>query len=149
MGRVVAGVIAGYVVMLAVIFVGSTLAWMALGPNGAFLPGTYQTTMIWVGISLAVSLFAAVLGGFACAAVSRRDPRATRGLVGLVVVLGVLFAVPVLMRAPDGAERPDVVTMQAAMQHARQPVWVALLLPLLGAAGAVLGAGMRKRASIT
>lgn len=149
MGRVIGAVVAGYAVMLVVIFALSTLAWMMLGANRAFHPGTYETTLIWIGVSLAVSLFAAVLGGFACAAVSKGDARATKGLAGLVIVLGIVFALPVLMQEPSTATRPDVVTMAAAMQNARQPGWVALLLPLLGAAGVVLGAGMRKRASIT
>jgi hypothetical protein len=66
-----------------------------------------------------------------------------------VLVLGLLFTIP-LLRGPTGAEtmRPDGITMSQAMQNARQPIWVAVLLPFLGAAGVALGAGMRRRGGV-
>ncbi len=67
-------------------------------------------------------------------------------LIGIVIVLGVVFAIPVLTGSTDVATtaRPDTVTMMEAMSNARQPTWIALLNPLLGAVGVLLGARMYK-----
>lgn len=56
------------------------------------------------------------------------------------------MAIPVVMRdAPGrGGVRPANTTMVDAMAHAEQPVWVALLNPLVGAAGVLIGAGPRR-----
>jgi hypothetical protein len=64
-----------------------------------------------------------------------------------VIVLGALMAVPVVMSTDParGGARPADATMTDAMNHARQPTWVALLNPLVGAAGVLLGAGLRRR----
>lgn len=149
MGRVVAAVIGGYVVMMAMVFVLSTVAWMAFGADRAFSAGTWDTTVLWIAVSLAFSLLAAVIGGLVCATFARGDRRAIRGLVLLVIVLGIVFAIPVVTRGAATATREGAVTMAQAMQNARQPVWVALLLPLLGAGGVLLGAGMRKQGAVT
>jgi hypothetical protein len=64
--------------------------------------------------------------------------------MGLVFVLGVVFAIPVLTAAPDAmaalGPRPDEIPMMDAMSRAQQPVWTALLNPVLGVAGVWLGA---------
>lgn len=148
MGRVVGAVLGGYVVLFLVVFVASTVAWLALGTSGAFAPSSWEPSGTWLAINIVVGLTAALLGGFTCASIARGDRRATRGLVGLIIVFGLLFAIPVIRgsRVERGA-RTDVLTMTEAMQNIRMPVWIALLNPVLGAAGVVLGAGMRRRGS--
>lgn len=143
MGKVLAGVVAGYLVMLAVVFGLMTVAWMVLGAEGAFQPGTFAVTGTWIAASIVVALLAAVAGGWACARIAP-DPRAIRLLVGLVVVLGVIFAIPVLT-APAGppAPRPEGLAMMEAMKQGVQPAWVALLNPALGAIGALIGSRLR------
>ncbi len=143
MAKVLAGVVAGYVVMLAVVFGLMSLAWMVLGADGAFRPGTFEVTGTWIAASIVVALLAAVAGGWTCARITP-DPRAIRLLVGLVVVLGVIFAIPVLT-APAGppAPRPAGLAMMEAMKQGVQPAWVALLNPALGAIGALIGSRLR------
>ncbi len=145
MAKVLAGVVVGYVVMLAVVFGLMSLAWMVLGAEGAFQPGTFQVTGTWIALSIVVALLAAVAGGWACARITL-DPRAIRLLVGLVVVLGVIFAIPVLT-APAGppTPRPEGLAMMEAMKQGVQPAWVALLNPALGAIGALIGSRLRTR----
>ncbi len=145
MAKVLAGVVAGYVVMLAVVFGLMSLAWMVLGAEGAFQPGTFQVTGTWIALSIVVALLAAVAGGWTCARIAP-DPRAIRLLVGLVVVLGVIFAIPVLT-APAGppTPRPEGLAMMEAMKQGVQPAWVALLNPALGAIGALIGSRLRTR----
>jgi hypothetical protein len=145
MGKVLAGVVAGYVVMLAVVFGLMTVAWMVLGADGAFRPGTFEVTGTWIAAGIVVALLAAVAGGWTCARITP-DPRAIRLLVGLVVVLGVIFAIPVLT-APAGppAPRPAGLAMMEAMKQGVQPAWVALLNPALGAIGALIGSRLHRR----
>ena len=140
MGRVIGGVIAGYVAMMALIFVLATAAWFVVGAHGAFVPGSWRTTGLWIAISAICALVAAAPASRLTAIIAQGDRRALQGLVILIVVLGLVFAVPVLTRT-DGtiAGRPDIVSMGDAMSKAAQPGWLALLLPLLGAMGAVLG----------
>ncbi len=144
MGRVIGSVVAGYVAIFVAVFVLMTLAWMALGPAGSFQPGSWDVTGTWIVVSVVVGLVAAIVGGYVCALIAK-DPRGPKALVGVVVVLGILFAIPVLTGGADVAAgpRPDVVPMMDAMQQAKQPAWVALLNPVLGAIGVLIGARLR------
>jgi len=144
MGRVIGSVIAGYVAIFAAVFVLMTLAWMGLGPAGSFQPGTWEVTSTWIVVSVVVGLVGAIAGGYVCALVAK-DPRGPKALVGVVVVLGILFAIPVLTGGGPAVlgPRPDAVSMMDAMQRAQQPAWVALLNPILGAIGVLVGARVR------
>jgi hypothetical protein len=144
MGRIIGSVVAGYVVMFAVVFALMSLAWMVLGAEGSFQPGSWDVNMTWIAVTLVVGLVAAVVGGLACAWIAR-DRRGPLWLVGLVVVLGIAMAIPVLLGAGEEAPgpRPDTMPMFDAMSNAKQPPWVALLNPLIGAVGVLIGARMR------
>jgi hypothetical protein len=63
-------------------------------------------------------------------------------LAGLVLVLGIIFAIPVLTAPADEAPqaRTGDVGNTEAMQNARQPDWLVILNPLLGATGVLIGA---------
>ncbi len=65
-----------------------------------------------------------------------------------MAVLGILFAVPVLTRGDvPSVVRGENVTMMEAMQNTRMPAWIALLKPVLGAVGSVIGYRLRKQAA--
>jgi hypothetical protein len=143
MGRLIGAVVAGYAVMFVTVFLLMTAAWLAMGANGVFEPGSWQITFAWIAVSIVVSLVAAFAGGRACGAIAK-DPRGPTYLMGLVFVLGVVFAIPALTAAPDAmaalGPRPDELSMMDAMSKAPQPAWAALLNPVLGVAGVWLGA---------
>lgn len=140
----VGGVIVGYIVMFILVFVLFSLAYLALGANGAFKPGTYDVSTQWLAISVIVSLVAAIVGGFICSLIAPNS-KAPLALVGLVLLLGLLSAIPVLM---SNDPRPNIrdasVGNMEAMMNARQPAWIALLNPLIGAVGVMLGSRMKK-----
>jgi hypothetical protein len=144
MGKVIGSVVLGYVVMVLVVFALMSLAWVVLGANGAFQAGSWDVSSGWIAASVIVGLVAAIVGGFVCALVAK-DPRGPKVLLMVVLVLGVLFAIPVLT---GGGEVPtilrtDTISMLDAMQNAQQPAWVALLNPILGAIGVLIGARLR------
>lgn len=146
MGRVIGAVVAGYVVMFVTVFLLMTAAWLGLGADGAFEPGSWKLTLGWIAASIAISLAAAYAGGRVCRTIAR-DPRGPHYLMGLVFLLGIVFAIPVLTAAPDVmatlGPRPDEIPMMDAMSKAQQPPWLALLNPVLGVAGVWLGARER------
>ena len=139
-------VIAGYVVMLVVIFVSLTGLYLSMGADRAFEPGTYEVSALWLALSLTLSLVAAILGGFVCARIGQSSG-AVRSLAIIVVILGVIGAWPALDPAKD--PRPSVrtgdVPNMEAMMNARQPPWVALSLPIIGAVGILIGAARVRR----
>ena len=148
MGRVIGSVVVGYVVMVIVVFCLSSAAWLALGADGAFQPGTFDPSAIWIAVNIIVGLVAGIGGGWVAAIVARSDARALWGLVGLVAVLGILFAVPVLTRGDvPSVVRGETMSMMEAMQNARMPAWIALLNPALGVVGSFFGFRMRKTAA--
>jgi hypothetical protein len=87
---------------------------------------------------------AAMIGGRVCSTIGR-TAKASRALAGVVLVLGLLLAIP-NVTASRPASQPvrtgDVGNMDA-MQKAQQPAWVALLNPVIGAVGVLVGGRLR------
>ena len=146
MGRAIGSVVLGYVAMAVVVFVCMSVAYLLLGTEGSFRAGSYEVSGAWLVVTLVVGLGAAILGGFVCAAIAK-TARPTRVLAAVVLVLGLAMAMPALTDSDPGDERvrEGEVAMFDAMQEARQPNWVMLLNPLIGAIGVLVGAGLRRR----
>jgi hypothetical protein len=145
--RNIGGVILGYIIMALMIFLSFSAAYLLMGAGAAFKPETYEVSNLWLVTSFALALVAAIVGGYVCASITGRS-RAPVALAVLVVVLGVLAAVPVLRAANAGRDRltrPSEVSNMEAMQNHVQPGWVALLNPFFGAAGVLAGARLRRR----
>jgi hypothetical protein len=142
--RGIAGVIVGFIALFIFTFVCLTIAYFALGNDRVFEAGNFNASLIWLVSMLLVSLVAALIGGYVCAAISGGG-KAPLGLAIVLLVLGLLGSVmvimspkPVLVRAPD-------VAMMEAMQNARQPVWHLLIGPFLQAIFVMIGARVKKR----
>lgn len=141
--RAVGGVLLGYISMAMLVFFTFSLTYLAMGPDGAFQPGTYEVSPAWIAVSFALSLLAAIVGGMVCRWVSHSWP-VTLVFAAIVLVLGLLMAIPVLMQGtPDQGPREGNVSNLEAMTKATQPVWIALLNPVVGAAGIILGGRLR------
>ena len=144
MGKVIGSVVLGYVVMVIMVFVLMSLVWMVVGASGAFQAGSWDVSAGWIVGSIIVGLVAAIAGGYVCALVAK-DPRGPKALLVVVVVLGILFAIPALTGGGEvpTIPRTDTISMMDAMQNIQQPVWVALLNPIIGAIGVFIGARLR------
>lgn len=141
MVRLIGAVVLGYIVIALVVFGGLSAAYLVLGAEGAFQPGIYAITTLWVVTSLVVGFAAGLLGGWVARMVAR-DVRGPWILAGVVLVLGLGMAVPALLGdASVAGARPDGIGMFDAIQQATTPGWILLLNPLVGAAGVVLGGG--------
>jgi hypothetical protein len=142
--RTIGAVVIGYVVLVLFVFVTFSLTYLLLGADGAFEPGSYNVSTLWLIISFVVGLLAAVLGGYVCASIAR-NARAPIILAGIVLVLGLLLAIPVVMTPSEGGlqVREGNVGIFEAMQNAKQPAWVALVNPIVGAIGIMIGARLK------
>ena len=143
MGRKIAGIVVGYIGMFIIVFVGLTIAYMMLGADGAFKPGTYELAPMWIAIVLVVGILAAIIGGWLCALIAR-SLGAAQVLALVVVVLGLLMAIPAFTAEPVMEPRTADVSNMDAMMRAESPVWMAVLHPFLGAIGVLIGASIRK-----
>lgn len=145
MVRNVLGILVGYFAMALIVFATFSITYLIIGPEGAFQPGSYTVSGLWLAISFLLGLVAAVAGGFICAAIARNS-KASFVLAGLVLALGILIAVPILLTPEDAAvqAREGSVGNFEAMQKAKQPGWVAITNPFVGALGVILGARLKR-----
>ena len=95
MVRNILGVVLGYVAMFAFVFITFTILYFILGADGSFESGTYEVSLIWIIISFILGLAAALLGGYLCVLISKNQ-KAALVLAGLVLVLGIIMAIPAL-----------------------------------------------------
>lgn len=144
MARSIIAVIVSYIVMFFLVFLAFTCVYLLLGANGAFKPGTYDASNRWLAIAFAVNFVIAIIGGLICAAIAKGG-RAHIALAVVVFVLGVLLAIPSIMKAKPDMVRIGSVSNMQAMQRAKQPIWVPLLFPFIGAAGVLIGGKLKRR----
>ena len=145
MGRAIVSVVVGYVVMFAAIFLLFSGLYLLLGQTLSFRPDSYEPSALWTAVSFALGIVAAVLGGHVCARLAR-TATPPKVLAGVVLVIGLLSAVPVLMAAATPAEaRTGAAGNLDAMMKAKQPTWVALANPFVGFVGVLLGARLRRK----
>lgn len=142
--RAILGVIVGYIAMAVVVIAAFSVAFIVIGNDRAFQPGTYDVTPLWLAIMFVVSLIAAVLGGVACSLIAKRGSKAPAGLAVLVVVLGAWSAYSSTTRPDPGPRAADVPVFEAA-QQAKQPLWVAAAIPVVGVVGVMVGAALTGR----
>jgi len=142
MMRSLGGVVLGYLVMAAFVILSLFFASRIMGADLVFRPGVFDVSGLWIITSIVLGLIAAVLGGYVCAAVAR-NVGAPKMLAVVVIVLGVVLALPVVTGDAPTLPREATVASSEAMQSARQPGWLALLNPLIGAVGVLWGARLK------
>lgn len=145
--RNIGGVIVGYITLALLIFLTYSAAYLLMGANAAFKPATYEPSVIWLVSSFVLGFLASVVAGYVCASIAggKRTPIA---LAALVIVLGVLTAIPVFTAANEAKRlkpRMGDVSNIEAMQNAVLPTWVALLNPFIGAVGVLAGASIKRK----
>jgi len=139
----IGGVVAGYLVMAALVFFSFTVLYRLLGAEGTFKSGSYEVKGAWIAATLVVNLAAAVLGGVVSVSVGRVLKSATI-LSSAVLVVGLVTVVRTMNRTEPWPLRLSAVSDLQAAQNAREPTWISFCNPLLGAAGVLLGARLKK-----
>ena len=142
----IVGIIVGYLVMALVAFAAYTAAYFGLGVERVFEPGSYTVSGLWIGLMIAITVIAGMLGGLTCAAISKNR---TTGLVFAVIVFGLslVMAIPHIMKGNTSTVRAGDVPNLQAMQLAQCPSWFSMLNPVLGGVAVLLGSRMKKNAA--
>ena len=151
--RPILAVIAGYLVMVIIVMVTLTLAWTILGPSFAYRPGTTHVTLAWIGFNLPISILAAIAGGYVTEWVSPSDTLMTvKVLAGIILGVGFIMAIAHLFTDQSAAQQmadgmvTEGMNAFAGSSEAVQPIWYNFLIPLLGAAGVMIGGHLRRQA---
>ncbi|MCZ6597965.1 MAG: hypothetical protein O7B99_10025 [Planctomycetota bacterium] len=147
MGRSILAVILGYLTLAIIVTVTLAVAYVLLGTEGAFQEGSYGITGTWIGISFALGLIAAILGGWICARIAPR-PRPLVALVVVILVLGAVTAAVGWGTGEDPGPRASDAGVLEAMQNARPPTWIAFVNPVIGVIGVLLGGRRAMRSEV-
>jgi hypothetical protein len=128
-------VVAGFVVVMAVVIAGTAAATELIVPGGLFDAATGSPADLpanYYAANLVVSGMGAMLGGWVTA---RMAPAAEMLHVLALALLILLMSIPALLGYGPGVEL--------------QPVWYRITLPVLGIGGALLGGWLRSRVVVT
>ncbi len=137
--------VAGYAVIFASTMALLTTAYLILGADWSFKPGSWEASAGWLALSIIVGLVTALAGGL----VTQRLDRSGKGaliLMAAIVVLGLWIAIAA--GSPEASEPRTIASPSnlEAMQNAVQPVWINYLNPLLGCIGVFVATKLlRKR----
>ena len=144
--RSVLAVIVGYLVIFVLSICAFTGAYAIMGAEGAFKPGSFDASLRWMAMAFAVYFVLGIIGGLVCAAIAKGG-RAPLALAAVVLLLGLVFAIPSLIARTDTTNtvRTGDVPMIEAMQKAKEPLWGPLLFPVVGAAGVLIGGRLKRR----
>jgi uncharacterized membrane protein len=138
--RSTAAVVFSYIAMAIIVVVAFAGLWLGLGPDRLLEPGTWKGNMILTIGAPAITVVAGLFGGWMCAKIGR-DKRSVISLATLVLVLGMIMAYFTLQKPEPTGPRDPGLTMEQIMEKGREPTWVAISNPILGAV-AVLIAGL-------
>ena len=145
MARTIIGVIVGYVLMFILNICGFVTLYAVLGPDQSFEPGLYMASMKWIASTFVILLITGAIAGLICAVIAKGG-RAALVLAIAVVVLGLLLAIPGMMKSQMNSKlvrSGDVPSMQAA-QLAYYPVWCPFAFPFISAIGVFVGGKFKR-----
>ena len=139
----IVGIVVGYVAMFSVAFAAYSAAYFGLGTERVFEPGTFALSGMWIGLVIAITFIAGLIGGLTCAAISKSR---TTGLVLalLVFALSLVFELPNILKDHTPVARTGDVSNLEVMEKGQPPAWLGLLIPFLGGAAVLMGTRMKK-----
>lgn len=145
MGKKILAIIAGYFAMAISVFLSFTFLYFLLGSEGSFAENSYRVSIIWVLLSIVISITAAILGGYVCQWISKNSNTSLL-LAVIVLVLGIILAFPALTTTNEYAHQPrtEEVGNLEAMQRAQQPPFILILNPIIGAVGVYFGSQLKR-----
>jgi hypothetical protein len=145
MGRSVVAVIVAYISMFILNFLAFVGLYAVVGPAHAFKPGLYLASNRWIAMSAVAIFITAIIAGLICVAIARGG-KAPLGLAIVIIVIGVVLGIPAVMkhRANEHLVRVGGVPSMEAAQKAYWPNWAPFLFPFISAAGALVGARLKR-----
>lgn len=146
MVRSIIAVVVSYISMFVLNFLGFVGLYAIVGPGQAFKARSFLASNRWVAMAFAILLVTGIIAGLLCAAIAR-GRKSTVALAGLILVVGLILAIPAVMKAKANAGMArvgDVPAMEAA-EKAYWPIWAPFAFPFVSAVGAIVGGKLKKR----
>lgn len=146
MVRSIIAVVVSYILMFVLNFLAFVGLYSLVGPNHAFKPRLYLASNRWIAMGVAVMFVSGIVAGLICAVIAR-GRKSTLALAVLILVVGLLLAVPTIMksRANAGMVRVGDVPAMEAAEKAYWPMWAPFAFPFVSAVGALVGGKLKKR----
>ena len=146
MVRSIVAVIVSYISMFVLNLLGFVSLYAVVGPGNAFRPRGFLASNRWIAMALAVMFVSGIIAGLLCAAIAR-GRKAILALAGLILIVGLLLAIPAIMKHRANADlvRAGDVPVMEAMEKASWPIWAPFVFPFVSALGAVVGGKLKKR----
>ncbi len=141
MPRAIGSVILGYLTMAVIVFGGLTAAYLAMGTDKAFKPGSYEISTVWMVAMFIVGIVAALAGGVVARLIAK-SATPPKVLAGIVLLLGIAMAIPTIGAKPPAEPRPATMSNLEAMSKAHTPAWVGFANAVLGCVGVLIGTGL-------
>jgi hypothetical protein len=145
MARLIIGVIVGYALMFLLNIAGFLTLYAIMGPDRAFEPGLYLASTKWIAATFVMFLITGAIAGLICAVIARSG-RSALALAIVVIVAGLLLAVPQVLKAQVNSKlvrTGDVPQMQAA-QLSYWPSWCPFAIPFISAIGVFVGGKVKR-----
>ncbi|MCY4001800.1 MAG: hypothetical protein OXF84_13470 [Bacteroidetes bacterium] len=136
----IVAVVVSYLVIAVTIMGSFSLAYVLLGVDGSYQPGSWKVSNIWIVLSIVLGLGSAWIGGVTCVKIADNHS-APKYLIALIVVFGVFSAMMITQDVPDTV-RTVIPTLTEAMDQSVQPTWLTWINPLLGGFGVAWGSGL-------
>lgn len=144
MGRKILGGILGYVVMFIFIFATFSAAYLLMGTEHAFKPASYNVSNRWLAVSTVLGFIGALIGGYVAAMIGKSGT-AVKITAAIVLLMGILTIAMVTMSPRSTEARGRDVSNIEAMSKAQTPLWVAILNPIIGIVGVMIGGGIKRK----
>lgn len=137
--RSIAAVILSYIAMAVLIIVVFSAMWFGLGPDRLLVPGTWKGNLFLCIAAPGLTLLAGLFGGWMCAKIARGKRGPVIALATVVFVLGGAMAFVTLQKPEPTGPREPGMSVQQIMEKGREPAWVAISNPIIGAAAVLIG----------
>ena len=146
MGRSIIAVIVSYITVFVLNFLAFVSLYVLIGQNHAFKPRSYLASNRWIAISFAIIFVTAIIGGLICAAIAKGG-KAPLALAVVVLVLGLLLAIPSVIKHQRNSNlvRFGDVSAAEAARLAYWPVWVPFTFPFVATIGVLIGGRLKRR----
>ncbi|MDH3492271.1 MAG: hypothetical protein OEM82_01885 [Acidobacteriota bacterium] len=140
----VLGVIVAYIFVAVFTIICLFGVYGVMGTDWAFKPESFEASTGWSIASIIFGFIGALISGRICLAISK-SKGAVKFLAAVFIVLGMSLAVYTMMQPKPTEKRPAEMTFMAAGEQAYSPDWYNFAIPLVGAAGALIGGGALKK----
>ena len=146
MARSIIAVIVSYITMFVLNIFAFVGLYVLVGPDHAFKPHRFLASNRWIAITFVLIFITAVLAGLLCSAIAKGG-KAPLALAVVVLVLGLLLAVPSVMKSKANSEmiRLGPVAWNEAMNNAYWPIWAPFAFPFISAVGVLVGGKLKRR----